>query len=954
MKKLFFFKSSSSNDGNNNTSSPLSADKQVYWEVPLEGEPNDQDNDIAQCNFWSPRGLFSKSGKQTYDSQIPSNSSGLRRSRSLSSAAFLDDGMGHMNFSCINDETISSSSSSSCAHQQHDHSSRRCNLTPERRAKTKRFGVAATRLERSGHSKSHYDSSGYSSSSNVSSKIVDRYIDGEQEQEMSKPRNCSQRNFTGSGNAGGRLPPRVQYTAPASPTDNVKDKPRSHSFREYRGTRQKFSSRNWVDKGFGHESPQKLARSVMERLSQSRAYPKSSLKQYDRDIPITIEDVYGGSANSYMDVPARKSYSLEEPCETINSYNGEDLSGFEIQNYFPGHDFGDMNSVGSDDMVGVELQRRSKEAEERIALLSEELEQESFLQDSGFDVPLLMQTIQSLIEDKISLAIEVSGLLKSRIADRDSAKEGFRLAKAEWEARNRRLEKEKTELQTALEKELDRRSSDWSSKLEKYQLEEQRLRERVRELAEHNVSLQREVSSFSEREAENKSVITYSEQQLRHLTSKVEEVSDENRDLKHNISDLQNKYAVAEEDLDCIKRNFEEKNKECKDLQKSITRLLRTCSDQERTIGGLRGKFSEDIEKRTSLDKFDNHVTQMQMEQMRLTGVELTLRREVESYRLEIDSLRHENINLLKRLKGSGEEIGALTFKLDKEIWTRVCYLQNQGLSLLNESTQLSAKLLEYIKGKMGHFQEIKQGMEFLGNGLDGQFIVESDMKVQGFKRGTESLTRSLQTISSLLQEKSNPGASKSHSPSSNDIGSEKLNHTPEESLRFELKAETLLTRLLREKLYFKESEVEQLQAEIAAAVRGNDILRCEVGNTLDNLACVSHQLKNLDLQMLKKDENLDRLQSDLQASAKELTSIRGVLAKVSQERDMMWEEVKQYKEQDMLLNSEINVLKKKIEALDEDSLLKEGQITILKDTLGNRPFDLLGSPNCTREFLLE
>ena len=105
---------------------------------------------------------------------------------------------------------------------------------------------------------------------------------------------------------------------------------------------------------------------------------------------------------------------------------------------------------------------------------------------------------------------------------------------------------------------------------------------------------------------------------------------------------------------------------------------------------------------------------------------------------------------------------------------------------------------------------------------------------------------------------------------------------------------------------------------------------------------------------MLKKDENLDRLQSDLQSSAKELTTIRGVLAKVSQERDMMWEEVKQHKEQDMLLNSEINVLKKKIEALDEDSLLKEGQITILKDTLGSRPFDLLGSPSCTREFLLE
>jgi chromosome segregation ATPase len=105
---------------------------------------------------------------------------------------------------------------------------------------------------------------------------------------------------------------------------------------------------------------------------------------------------------------------------------------------------------------------------------------------------------------------------------------------------------------------------------------------------------------------------------------------------------------------------------------------------------------------------------------------------------------------------------------------------------------------------------------------------------------------------------------------------------------------------------------------------------------------------------MLKKDENVDRLQSDLQASAKELATTRGILAKVSQERDIMWEEVKQFKEKNMLLNSEINVLKKKIEALDEDSLLKEGQITILKDTLGSRPFDLLGSPSCTREFLLE
>lgn len=85
----------------------------------------------------------------------------------------------------------------------------------------------------------------------------------------------------------------------------------------------------------------------------------------------------------------------------------------------------------------------------------------------------------------------------------------------------------------------------------------------------------------------------------------------------------------------------------------------------------------------------------------------------------------------------------------------------------------------------------------------------------------------------------------------------------------------------------------------------------------------------------------------------KEITVVKGILLKVSQERDMLWEEVKHYSENNMLLNSENNLLKKKIETLDEDILLKEGQITILKDTLG-KPIDLLSSPGSTREFLVE
>ena len=120
------------------------------------------------------------------------------------------------------------------------------------------------------------------------------------------------------------------------------------------------------------------------------------------------------------------------------------------------------------------------------------------------------------------------------------------------------------------------------------------------------------------------------------------------------------------------------------------------------------------------------------------------------------------------------------------------------------------------------------------------------------------------------------------------------------------------------------------------------------------NFAVELNLILSITQQMLKKDENISRLQTDLQESAKELTIIKGILPKVSQERDLMWEEVKQYNEKNMLLNSEVNMLKKKIESLDEDVLLKEGQITILKDTISKRPFDLLASPDSMQEFLLE
>ncbi|KAL6123797.1 hypothetical protein ACLB2K_076314 [Fragaria x ananassa] len=927
MKKLFFFRSSASSNGKDK--SPPSTDKQVYWENM--SEKGSQVGDKADNSFHSPKGLFSKSRKQVSDMQNSSESPGLRRSRSLSSAAFLVSEPVQAEFSSSRFQSRSPcSSTSSIPHRQCAQSSCCQVFTPERH-QVKQFEVPAVQnthgLERPGSAGSpriQHGSSGSSStcSSNVSSKVLDRYIDGEQEESGRQESSSSHRNLNGNGNGGGWHPPRVQITAPSSP--------RAHSFREAKSSRYRPSSKDWAENGFGHESPRRLAKNVVERLSQFHVMQPSHAKEFNHDIPLTIEDIYGRP-----DLVSQKTYPLDEPYDHSS-----------LQKQFYGEKCNGLNSDEIGEDLDLELQRRLEEAEEKVMILSEELEQESFLRDIGYNVPSLIQTIRNLTEQRVSFALEVSNLLQLRIAERASAKKELRLAKAELESRTRRLEKEKNELQSALETELDRRSTDWSLKLDKYQSEEQRLRERVRELAEQNVSLQREVSSFHVRETESRSFITNAEQQLKGLTTRMEEMREENQGLQENLSELQEKYRASEEDRVCLRKNFEDRDKECKDLHKSITRLLRTCREQEKTIDGLREGFSEKFRENQSSERFDKHVSKLQMEQMRLTGVELALRKELESQRFEVDSLRHENIHLLDRLRGNGKDSGALTFKLDKEMWARVSCLQNQGLSLLNESYQLCSDFLEFFKGKAGQLQEAKQG-------LDAQFFVEYEMKVQGLKRGIENLTRSLQKMSDLFHEKSSLAASNYQSKCMDVEEGHPNDQTPEEDTRYKLQSETILTSLLREKIHSKELEVEQLQAELAAAVRGNDILRCEVQNAMDNLSCLTHKLKDVELLMLKKDDNINKLQSDLQESTKELTVTRGILPKISEERDMMWEEVKKYNEKNMLLNSEVNLLKKKIETLDEEVLFKEGQITILKDTLGNKSFDLLASPDNTREFLL-
>lgn len=96
---------------------------------------------------------------------------------------------------------------------------------------------------------------------------------------------------------------------------------------------------------------------------------------------------------------------------------------------------------------------------------------------------------------------------------------------------------------------------------------------------------------------------------------------------------------------------------------------------------------------------------------------------------------------------------------------------------------------------------------------------------------------------------------------------------------------------------------------------------------------------------MLRKDESFKQVELDLIEYKQECNSSRDMLPKVSNERDHMWKEVQRLTESRKLMSFENKSLKKKIETLDEEILVKEGEIAILKDSIDKNYFDPLAAP---------
>ncbi|VAH90473.1 unnamed protein product [Triticum turgidum subsp. durum] len=661
--------------------------------------------------------------------------------------------------------------------------------------------------------------------------VVDLYIDGEQEANILNEKHKQKFPVrTAAPHSGCGRPPRPHSTAPSSP----------------KSCKEIYENYSNIDKTLQDLEDGTLPLTYHHQLAQEEAMGTLKVgSMCDSDGNDT--SLFEGSSDNFSHSEECKSHSvttLEDIYEDSRDLQPQCFYGFSVNPLFGAtsrcsaadtyhHDgscgFHDKNlEQDTDD----KLLRRTKELDACFMVPSEEMSELNMLRDKRLNSTDIMQLVLSLIEDRKQLALELSSQIKARLTERFAAKEQYNRSRVELDSRTRRLENEKTDVQTTLERELDRRSNDWSARLARFQAEEQRLRDRVMELAEQNVSFQREVNLLESNRVEVSNRITSLELQNKQLNNELEKVKGEHTSLYRSSVELHDSFTKAAEERDQIQECLKSKEDNSRALHKVIARLQRESNEQEKTINGLRQGFSAELEKRSAGSS--ESITRTQMELLRLAGVEQKLRKEIQSCNLEVESLQQENIGILNRLESSGNGLSLSTLRLDLELHARVDNLQMQGLSLLEDSSCLCGKLLDVMKSKS----------ENIGS-IDALAAIEYTLKYQNIRQGMDNLALSLRKVKSVLVEKHNEEDSTVGVPVRHDT-------LYRDDFEIKLKEEALLNRVLKEKLLSRELDIEQLQADVASFVRTQDAMENEIRRAQDELCRAIHKFKHFELQITR------------------------------------------------------------------------------------------------------
>jgi chromosome segregation ATPase len=148
------------------------------------------------------------------------------------------------------------------------------------------------------------------------------------------------------------------------------------------------------------------------------------------------------------------------------------------------------------------------------------------------------------------------------------------------------------------------------------------------------------------------------------------------------------------------------------------------------------------------------------------------------------------------------------------------------------------------------------------------------------------------------------------------------------------LESQDLTSQLLLEKVEALEAELQDCQPQIATLLQQRGELALERTNLHHSLSDVNLRVTELEHRLADREETVMLQEATLEELRKEVDEGRKELILVKQERDEMQKEAEAMSREALRSSMEVEVLRRRVYQLDEDILLRDGQICILRGGL--------------------
>ncbi|KAH7441919.1 hypothetical protein KP509_03G062200 [Ceratopteris richardii] len=505
-----------------------------------------------------------------------------------------------------------------------------------------------------------------------------------------------------------------------------------------------------------------------------------------------------------------------------------------------------------------------------------------------FDTQMLRKEFERLVDENRDLALEMAVELRARLSERSNAEQTLKRVRLDLQNKIKSMEREIEEMKARLQEQVEESEVEWASKYEKVKAKEKRLGERLKQVLEEKFELQREVSL---------------------LTQKKNVLVEELRECQESTNSFKEKAEDSTREVTRLRRLLEEATSRSNDKdEKASGRQPLMASDSEGwrkdgakvTIRRYRDKERELMESQRAVGKLQKicreqektiaglrfavteqtnatgergeFFVKLQRELVRLTGVEQGLRTEVEGFKAQALAAKRENANLREKVGIMVKKLDNLDRELEQEDNAFVCRGNNGSIISVEPDEEVGAAATVRV--------------EELESPENGDVRHES-FSNQQIIRSSESLNHSMAIVPLKAKE-----AAVVHDP--------------------------IISEL--ELCYEEKEELEMLRGVVQKLSQTRVRLQEEACNLHNALSLTNRRVQELELQLENKEGELGDMQ-------KQLSRVRGQRENLQKEADFMGREA-------IRLTTQVDQLQRRLEQLDEDVMVKDGQLCILRKAL--------------------